>query len=529
MRIPEWERPGRTVIADARGEFRVELPPHPSVSPHASQPIRAEARATAAGMIFGSSARRVPPGRRVELDPVLGPGPQWSGRILDPSGQPVRAAAVELVHDGGVLATANTWADGRFFFLPRDAGSLELRASHSQAGCLRPSTFDPPSGRSVDLGDLVLEPGGTLEGRMTTPDGRPLPGVGLFARLQDESPAEIGTWGSRQARTRTSSDGTFALRGLVPGRYRLDPIGLSAAQAKPARVVETGGFEPWVETRRLLRVRVEDTSGRALPGATVVIDGRAADGAYQTATSDLDLDSTAHEWVDAGRWTVVAGSPGAVPFAAAVDVLADDPLTEVVAVLDFGQRPGRLALQLTGPDDEPLEPWSAQLTPAVEGLGEAGFVLHADSRDTKDLELPPGLYRVRAWAGSRLDGTYFPVQGSVRVRPGEPAHLALQPQPGARLRLSLDLSAFGAAPPRGIDLSLSDAAGRRHGLAFVRSTKLGPAEEPHPLRGAPVSGLLAPGKYRLHAGGEGIEEAHRSLELEPAAIADLELALRPRP
>jgi len=153
------------------------------------------------------------------LEVVLRPAASVRGRVMDGDGRPIEAAKVSIDRSDdlpgvaqaeaagpGGSANAVTDAEGRYVLEGLSAGSFEIRAWSPRH---RASPWTPvavASGAAMDLPDLVLLPGETLAGRVTTVGGEPVAEVRVIA-------------GPRA--TRTGDDGAYRLEGLDPGTQTL--------------------------------------------------------------------------------------------------------------------------------------------------------------------------------------------------------------------------------------------------------------------------------------------------------------------
>lgn len=145
-------------------------------------------------------------------------------RLLDTAGRPLAGATAELSRP--YTAKATSGVDGEVTIdlqLRHGAASLELVClgpTHAQ----RAVELVGRPGEEVDLGDVVLQPGGTVSGLVLGPDGQPLedatlqycagpPPVGDLDRARREHTANGGHW----LAPRTDAEGRFTLRGVPVG------------------------------------------------------------------------------------------------------------------------------------------------------------------------------------------------------------------------------------------------------------------------------------------------------------------------
>lgn len=213
---------------------------------------------------------------------VLGPGRSVRGRVVDPSGQPVAGAEVELARsanleirpsslvEGAVddgLYLARTGPDGSFRVAALPAGWFDLEVR--SAGFL-PLTLAVDTDAGPDLGTLRLRAGATVEGRVAGPDGEPLAGAQVwlppgpdasdraYRRFLASGPAAV-----------TGPDGRFVLSGLPPA----DLVDLEVCQPGFATSRVQEAPEPPIEIRLQpafdISGQVVDPDGEPAPDAAV--------------------------------------------------------------------------------------------------------------------------------------------------------------------------------------------------------------------------------------------------------------------
>ena len=138
------------------------------------------------------------------LQVILARGIEASGRVLDPEGEPIEGASVELTESrpGDVLERARqsrirepvptftAWTDrfGRFQVtdLPAEPLDLEVRASGFATSEVPGVRAEPNPDGSADLGTVILSPEARVEGRVEDPSGVPIAGAAV--RVLPESP-----------------------------------------------------------------------------------------------------------------------------------------------------------------------------------------------------------------------------------------------------------------------------------------------------------------------------------------------------
>ncbi|HEX6884029.1 MAG TPA: sigma-70 family RNA polymerase sigma factor [Planctomycetota bacterium] len=225
-------------------------------------------------------------------DLALEPSTHVSGRLTDLAGRPLEGllvgASIEpLARDvlgpleggegylsRGGLGTgaiqAPTDADGRFAFAGLPAGRWTLTAEPKGYLTSAQVELDVTPGERRAGVELALDTGLSITGFVTDEEGRPLPGlvVDIYPEGSDE----------RLVYDLAREDGSFACRGLEPGRYRVSSDGRSllgdSDRARSERVCGAGEGDVRLRLGRAvrMRVRVVDRLGAPLPGAMVGIN-----------------------------------------------------------------------------------------------------------------------------------------------------------------------------------------------------------------------------------------------------------------
>ncbi len=224
-----------------------------------------------------------PGGKAPPLRLVLSPGRSVVGRVIDPEGAPVAGAAVTVhrsrrsldgdgrVTEGGGGSAASD-AAGRFRLPHLAAGDYELLVARQ--GFAEPPRLEfavPEGVGEVDLGDLALERGVALEGRVVASKGAPIEGASVQVQPRMGDFGFESSWRSDQE-AQTDADGRFRIADLRRGaRVELAVSHPDYGSAEVAEV-EVPPAEPLlIELRPLggLEVRVVDADGTPLPGASV--------------------------------------------------------------------------------------------------------------------------------------------------------------------------------------------------------------------------------------------------------------------
>ena len=228
-------------------------------------------------------------------DIALQGGGALAGRVVDEDGRPIENALVQLAPppDGRGLGEAEritlyatltlTGANGRFLLEGLRADELHLLASAPDF--LRwTATQSVPAGAPLELGDIVLQRGGLLAGRVIGPDHRPVPHASLVVRgamalnmfRGEDADAPAMHFRMRinnvdDIRRTTDAHGRFEVRALDLPEYMLyaGATGFDATRGGPYPVGTTEiELRLGPEASILLRV-LDSDSGEAVPAELV--------------------------------------------------------------------------------------------------------------------------------------------------------------------------------------------------------------------------------------------------------------------
>jgi hypothetical protein len=230
------------------------------------------------------------------LDLVVDPGLTVAGRIVDGDGRPVPrmhvvplAVANESARRSGHIFSAVSGADGTFVVngLPSGRHDLNVYDAFDEAGGWLPEMRKGVEAGTADL-VVVVTKGLTISGRVTDGDGRPAFGKRVIADDVATNPL-LGGFGNGPE---LDADGRFVLRGLRPGRYRLE---LGDVTNDPTRFQLAGGASVEAGAKDVALTLldggsiagiVRDAAGEAVAGEWVTLLWTAADASGRNAQSD---------------------------------------------------------------------------------------------------------------------------------------------------------------------------------------------------------------------------------------------------
>jgi protocatechuate 3,4-dioxygenase beta subunit len=185
--------------------------------------------AAAAGFAT-ARARGEPGGAPVTL--VLQPGGEIAGRVVDAQGDPVDDADVESQATDdprwGPRGTSgrSDEGDGRFALRDVAAGTYVLQVRASGRGEASVTAVRVEPGRPTNVGTVVLNRGGVVQGVVVDVDGQGV--VGATIQLEKDLEMQAGRY-----ETQTAVSGGFELRGVPPGKIHVLARHPAFAAVKP--------------------------------------------------------------------------------------------------------------------------------------------------------------------------------------------------------------------------------------------------------------------------------------------------------
>jgi protocatechuate 3,4-dioxygenase beta subunit len=238
------------------------------------------------------------------------------GTVRASDGAPLAGASVfahlhaaQGNHVSPNVGHAVTDADGRFEMTGLVSGTYAVSASARE----HPQTFWPGLVTLGEAGDATvdirLDVGGDLLGEVVDEKGHPVAGVGLMAEWSagDEDEAMRSMLGIPAPTT--ADDGSFAVRGLRPGTYRLSADRGRGFEARSLRSRGKAHADDGGE-------KIEVTAGKTVRASLVVdshsgvIRGRVVDGRGGVITDALVDAERESGWPGAAREAVRSGGSG---------------------------------------------------------------------------------------------------------------------------------------------------------------------------------------------------------------------------
>lgn len=485
-------------------------------------------------------------GHRVEI--VLSSGASLIGQLVDPERRPVPHGRVLLSPFAG---QASDWQDrdeplsvkaddrGRFRLDHVPEGAYRLRAAGPKAP-VSPwiSVEVPDAGEVVDVGEIVVEPGVRLVGRVLDERDRPLAGVqirageehSLTGLMLDPEVLGGGLDALEEARDEpVASDelGRFEIAGLRRGS-RVSVVVLDPSRyLEGPLVVEVPTEEP-LEIHLLPRATVSgevvDSQGRAMAGAVVRSRAEKANPLRELLQGGEMFGPQARAKSDAsGHFELADVVPGEVRISAESEGLQP---AEVTVTLGPGEALGGLRLVLES--GGVLE--GRVVDDAGQGLSPV-FVAMVRT-ETNEME----------FAAARLQGVTT-ADGSFRIagiKSGKYWVMAHSSESGmAREEVTITAGAqrVELVLPRGATVRgvVVDESGRPVGAAWVVARRLSPegrgGSESSPTEpdGSFTVRNLKPGRHQISAqkSGVGISEEGQEIEVTGAGLNGVRVVLHP--
>ncbi len=408
---------------DARGAFRVS----------AVLPGEYTVVARVGGRAPGIAAVVVETEGEAFVPLTVSDGGYATGRIVDAESRPLAGRVrVEVFGERSLpafasdLMAADAKPDGTFALGPLPLGPLGVSVSAPRYAPRRVELEIPARGRTTDLGDVVLEQGLAIRGRVRDREGHGIAGASVNALLRESGAPSAGE-------AVTEADGKFLVGGLGTGRHN---VTLTAPGYAAAYATATPGGEPLelvLEPGGEIAGRIVDAGGAPVDEAQVSAEdpsrprgrgrsfgGRAEEGDGGFVLRDLPAGTYALSVRAASRGEasmsgvrVAAGQPtnvgtitlgrGGVVQGVVVDAEGSGiPGATVSAEKDARRRTGQLQTQ-TGSTGA----FEIQGVPIGPVYASASHPAYAEGRDvatTVDPEKEPVPVRLVLVRGGRVEG-----------------------------------------------------------------------------------------------------------------------------
>lgn len=354
---------------------------------------------------------------------TLSSGSRISGRVVDESGAPVTRAQVLAVPEepGGGGAAEHLDEDGGFVIENLSPGHVTLAVAAPGFQPAQRKGIEVPAGKDVSGLEVVVRKGATIEGRVTTADGRPVAGTHLRVMpAADPGGPLLAALGLPEAVA--DGDGAYQLEGVPEGTRSI-----VAEERDHPKVVQTLAVQPGsnhldfqLADGREVSGRVIDPQGQPVPGAEVSLSSRSS-AWYATTGPDGGFRMTA---IPDGAYRLLAKKDGWAPARSTEEVrVAGGPVEGLVLRLDRG---GVIVGKITGLSFEELS--RVQISANGPSGGQLGRI---DYQGSYRIEaIPPGEWIVEALLPANRRAV-----GRVQLAPGQ-AQASLDLEFGGGLTLS---------------------------------------------------------------------------------------------
>lgn len=355
---------------------------------------------------------------------VLQPTVRVSGRVTDPDGKPVAGVNVSLSElqsvsfgggqtsllPAGPARRVVTDEKGAFRVDDVPPGPIRIQAAAPRRQRAQVDGLEVKPGQDLASVEIVLLPGGTVEGRVLSPEGHPVPGAQV--RL-----AEAGAENrSLLVRALADGDGRYRLDGVPPGPRTLEATAEGYRRGVREAEVTAGTGTVDFELERGLEVsgRVVDDAGSPVGSADVALlvgnDARNARRAITGADGGFRLSG-----IEDGTYRLMARKDGyATDFRGQAVTVAGGSLTGLEIRLSSG---AAITGRIIGVE-------LSQLSRVRVWANWEGNLGRVD---------PDGMYRISSLQPGNftvtavVPGTPLHAEGRVTIEPGTPeARLDLQ-------------------------------------------------------------------------------------------------------
>lgn len=287
----------------------------------------------------------------VRRDVILLPGVAVTGRLVDPDEQPVSGlvGVNDIAGEPAPFAVreallGEAGADGRFRIDGVPLGPAALTATAPGFGERRVEIEARPAPSGNDLGDVTMDPGLRLRGRVRSRAGAPVAEARIYASQRH------GNW-SMGAQATSDVGGAFVIGGLQPGSARLHVNARGFAPLSTTVEAESADLDLVLDPAGSIAGVVVDEKGATVPAFNVA----AEKGDYESDAYDEFSEPDGRfllENVGDGIWTVQVSARGYAP--ASLPELA----VRAGRTTDVGRirltRGATVRGQVVTPDDSPV-------------------------------------------------------------------------------------------------------------------------------------------------------------------------------
>ena len=289
----------------------------------------------------------------------------------------------------------------------------EFQDVHGRGLYIDGQSFDGREATTA-LGAFQLAPIPEITGRLTGPEGEPVPGAKITTkkapdRERDNSIEFFSSWGREDPLPETVTDrqGRFRLLGRLPSLALITASGVDGYRSTVSRPVAVGTHDLDLRIRAggLLAGRVVGPEGEPIRGVSIKWagpDGEPGSEASSGQDGRFRMRSLPQEGVV--RLTVTPKADHARPYVSAVLEQVEVGQMNLVVRLELGHYVQGFTV---GPDGEPVLGGHVDAVPVGHTTGRTPYDLIDDEpRHTFRLgPLVPGLYRV-SWDAFQSEGSY---------------------------------------------------------------------------------------------------------------------------
>ena len=322
-------------IADPNGWFAV-----PDLSKDLRYTVIASRPGFVNAQVDGITVPRTEP-----LELRLEPSSLVAGMVLDPSGEPIAGARVNMmrmrsVEAGGMAMMVafgqdtTSDASGAFVFEEQEPGKITLSGVATGFQETKLADLVIPKGEDLDDVKIELDEGAILQGRVVTPDGRPAIGASV---------GKVSTGGSFGPRmggdAPVDGDGYYRLEGLPPGE-----LSIEGKHPDYPRIAKDVDLKPGINAVNLafaggqeVSGRIVDTAGKPVPAASIRVVQTGQYWGNSETHSSADGSFTL-PGVQDGDYTLQADAEGYASSRDQKITVAAQPVVGLEVVLDPGAR-----------------------------------------------------------------------------------------------------------------------------------------------------------------------------------------------